>query len=112
VDVSGEERTSPFDLTVAERAALAELREVREAIGYEDHPVDDPARASAYISALEARVIAHYVTLDEIRELRRREEEGGGGALYWVGYLIVALLLGVWILALIWLGRELVNALL
>lgn len=98
---------SPFDLTPAEAAALAELREVREAIGYEDHPVDDPARASAYIGALEARVIAHYVAIDEIREQRRREEDEGG-PLYLVGCLVAILIVGVtssalvYLLVLIW----------
>lgn len=109
--MSAEEQTSPFDLSLAERAALGEIREIREAVGYEDHPVDDPARAAAYIGALEAKIVEHY----EVHVARRRTAEddgGGGGILYWIGYLTLALVLGVWILALVWLGSLLVEAIL
>lgn len=108
--MSAEEQTSPFDLSLAERAALGEIREIRQAVGYEDHPVDDPARAAAYIGALEAKIVEHY----EVHVARRRtpDDDDRGGILYWFGYLTLALVLGVWILALVWLGSLLVEAIL
>ena len=107
-----EEDVSPFDLTIGERAALAEIREIRESVGYEDHPVDDPARAAVYIAALEAKIVAHYEVHVAERDRRRAEAGRERGLLYWLGYLIAVVVLGVWLLGLVWLGSVLVEAIL
>ena len=103
---------SPFDLSFPERIALAQIREIREAAGYDDSPYDDPAVAVRYIGALETALLGIYTDVSAEREERRQEIERASGPLYWLGYLVVSIAIALTISGMIWIGVLLWRAIL
>lgn len=79
---------------VAAKAAEEQIREIREFANYEGHPVPESPRAAArYIAALEVWIANAHAEVAREREERRLAEERNSGPLYWIGYLVIVLVL-------------------
>lgn len=81
---------------IAEEAAAAQIREIREFAAYSGHPpAESPAAAGRYILAMETWIANAFAEVAREREERRRAEERNSGPLYWIGYLVIALILAL-----------------